>query len=54
MKNLNFLFAAYSAVWLLLFLYLVSLARRNRSLQEELDELRRLILERDTDATNRS
>lgn len=43
MRNLNFLFAAYTAVWVLLFFYIVALARRNRSLGEEIDELRRII-----------
>jgi len=43
MKNLNFLFAAYTAVWVLLFFYILSLARRNRSLEEEIDDLRQLL-----------
>jgi CcmD family protein len=43
MANLNFLFAAYAAVWVLLFLYLVALARRNRALQKEIQELRALL-----------
>lgn len=47
MKNLNFLFAAYTAVWVLLFFYVLSLARRNRSLEEEIDDLRRLLTGRD-------
>jgi len=47
MKNLDFLFAAYTAVWVLLFFYIVSLARRNRTLGEEIDELRQLLQRRD-------
>jgi CcmD family protein len=43
MANLNFLFAAYTAIWILLFLYLFSLARRNRSLAKEIEELRELL-----------
>lgn len=43
MKNLNFLFAAYTAVWALLFFYILSLARRNRSLEEEIDDLRQYL-----------
>ena len=43
MANLNFLFAAYTAVWVLLFLYILSLSRRNRSLDKEVDELRELL-----------
>ena len=39
MKNLNFLVAAYIAVWAILCGYLFSIARRMSSLQ---DEVRRL------------
>jgi len=46
MDNLNFLFAAYTAVWVLLFLYVLSLARRNRSLSKEIEELRELLQRR--------
>ncbi len=45
--NLTFLFAAYTAVWVLLFLYILMVARRNRALQKELDELRQLLQRRD-------
>lgn len=41
--NLNFLFAAYTAVWVFLFLYVLTLARRNRTLEKEIDELRQLL-----------
>ena len=43
MENLNFLFAAYTAIWVLIFLYVMSLSRRNRSLEIEMQELRELI-----------
>ena len=46
MTNLNFLFAAYTAVWVLLFLYILSLSRRNRELDKEVDELRELLQRR--------
>ncbi len=46
MANLNFLFAAYTAVWVLLFFYLLVLSRRNRALQKEIDELRQLLRRR--------
>jgi CcmD family protein len=46
MDNLNFLFAAYTAVWVLLFLYILSLSRRNRSLDKEIEELRELLQRR--------
>jgi CcmD family protein len=38
-----YLFAAYAAIWLGLFLYLLSLGRRSRELEEEIRELRRLL-----------
>jgi CcmD family protein len=43
MTNFPFLFAAYTAIWLLLFLYIASIARRNQALQREIDELHQLI-----------
>lgn len=43
MKNLDFLFAAYSAIWILLFLYISVLSRRNRSLEREIEDLRELL-----------
>ncbi len=45
-RNLNFLFAAYSAVWVLLFIYVLMLSRRNKTLQKEIDELRQLLRRR--------
>ncbi len=46
MTNLNFLFAAYTAIWVLLFLYVLTLSRRNRSLDKEIAELRELLQRR--------
>ncbi len=43
MANLSYLFAAYTAVWVLLFLYILGLSRRNRSLEKEIEELRELL-----------
>jgi CcmD family protein len=43
MTNLPYLFAAYAAVWIGLYVYLLRLARRNRELEEEVHELRRLL-----------
>ena len=42
-NNLPYLFAAYAAVWAGLYVYLLRLARRNRELEEEVHELRRLL-----------
>ena len=41
--HLPFLIAAYAVVWLGLLLYVAALARRNRALEQELDELRELL-----------
>lgn len=46
MENLNYLFAAFTAVWALVFLYVVVLARRNRALEREIEELRELLQRR--------
>lgn len=43
MTHLPYLFAAYVAVWIALFLYLLRLDRRSRELEEELRELRRML-----------
>ena len=43
MTNLGFLFAAYTAVWVVLFLYILTVARQNRALRREIDELRELV-----------
>lgn len=40
-RNLSYLFFAFSVIWLLLFLYLYSLSRRERDLEREIQELRR-------------
>jgi len=41
--NLSYLFAAYTAVWVALFVYVLRLERRSRELEEEIRELRRLL-----------
>lgn len=46
MKNLNFLFAAYTTVWVMLFFYILTMAKRNRALGEEIEELRDLLRSR--------
>ena len=38
-----YLFAAYAAIWIALFIYLLSLSRRSRELEDEVRELRRLL-----------
>ena len=39
MKNLWYLFAAYSIIWTALWLYTMRLSRKNKELQEELRDL---------------
>lgn len=41
--NLSYLFAAYTVVWIGLFVYVFGLMRRSRHLERELDELRELV-----------
>jgi len=41
MDNFPYLFAAYTAIWVGLFLYVRRLARRSRELEEEIQDLRR-------------
>jgi CcmD family protein len=43
MTNLPYLFAAYAAVWIALFVYLLRLGRKSRDLEAEVRELRRLL-----------
>ena len=40
MKGLNFLAAAYTGVWIGLFVYLLALGRRARRLETDLNSLR--------------
>ncbi len=43
MEGLDYLFAGYTAVWVMLFVYVQLLARRNRALEREIEELRALL-----------
>jgi CcmD family protein len=38
-----YLFAAYAAIWAVLFVYLLRLSRRNDELEDEIQELRRML-----------
>jgi len=42
-SNLGYLFAAYTLVWIGIFVYVRRLAKKSRVLEEQLDELRRSI-----------
>lgn len=41
-RNLSYLMFAFGVIWVLLFLYLYSLSRRERNLRQEVDELKKL------------
>ena len=41
MKGLYYLAAAYTAIWIALFVYLLSIGRRASRLERELEEMRR-------------
>jgi CcmD family protein len=41
-----YLFAAFCAVWIVLFLYLLSLSRRQRALSHEVEALRQMMEKR--------
>lgn len=43
MTHLGYLFVAYTAVWVGIFVYLLRLTARTRELEEEVRELRRLL-----------
>lgn len=51
-KNFWYLFAAYMVIWTAIFVYVLSLSRRNRELQVELRDLQaqveQLVAKRDT------
>ena len=46
MDHFPYLFAAYSVVWVVLFLYILSLDRRSRRAEKELEGLKRLLQSR--------
>jgi len=43
MGNLVYLFAAYAVFWALTFVFVFNLARRQKSLQREIESLRRAL-----------
>jgi CcmD family protein len=40
---MSFLFAAYTIIWLLLFAYLLSIARRQKKVQDDLSQIQEWI-----------
>jgi CcmD family protein len=43
MNNMNFLVAAYSVVWIVLAIYLISIRTREKKLQDEILRLKHLL-----------
>ncbi|HSD11446.1 MAG TPA: CcmD family protein [Candidatus Binatia bacterium] len=46
MEHFPYLFAAYTIVWVVLFLYVLSLDRRARRAERELEEMKHLLEKR--------
>ena len=40
---MTYLFAAYSAIWILLFAYVFSIARRQQRIQDEVTRMRKVL-----------
>jgi CcmD family protein len=43
MNTMNYLFAAYAAVWIILAIYIFSIHTRQKKLLEEVERLKRLL-----------
>jgi CcmD family protein len=50
-RNLTFLFYGFTAAWLIVLIYVISIATRERKLRQELDRVKRLVEERETGQT---
>ena len=44
-QNYTFLFYGFTAAWLVLIIYVISIALRERKLREELDRVKRMVEE---------
>lgn len=42
-RNLSFLFYGYTVIWVIVLGYMYSLSRRERSLRDEVEELKKLV-----------
>jgi len=45
MNNMNYLFAAYTAIWIILAIYLLSIHSREKKLREQVQQLEQQIRE---------
>ena len=48
-RNLTFMFYGFLAAWLIVILYVISIAARERKLRQELDRVKRLVEEREVE-----
>jgi CcmD family protein len=48
-RNLTFLFYGFVAAWLIVMVYVVSIAARERKLRRELDRVKRLVEDRESE-----
>ncbi len=46
MSNMSYLFAAYAVIWLALFAYVMSLSSKQKTLDQEIETLKKLLKEK--------
>jgi CcmD family protein len=52
-RNFEYMFFGFLAAWMVVIIYVISLAVRERSLRRELDRVKRLVEERESEAGRR-
>ena len=52
-RNMTFLFYGFLAAWLIVIIYVISIAARERTLRKELDRVKRLVEDREDRAVER-
>lgn len=52
-RNFTFMFYGFLAAWLIVLLYVISLARRNARLQKELEDVKNLVASAQADRSPR-
>lgn len=53
MENLDYMVAAYAIVWIVMFLYLMAIAAREKKIQKELAAMSRIVAEKERTTGNR-
>lgn len=51
LRNLTFMFYGFLAAWLIVFLYVITLARRNARLKKELEDVKNLVASTQSEGT---